>query len=153
MTLADELKPCPFCGGKDVDEAGPSLGCSRWRIVCDDCGAEGPPHGTEQSTEYHPSEAISAWNTRASEARDVLREVLGAHIQADAYAQEIPEDEQDALYLRKQETWWRLTARAWMELEDIRPCAEMAKKRVGDSPEWQAELDKARAALKGADDA
>lgn len=37
------MKPCPFCGSMSV---APSvleyIGTGRYRVVCDDCGAEGP---------------------------------------------------------------------------------------------------------------
>jgi Lar family restriction alleviation protein len=70
MTTADrEALHCPFCGGEDVDTVGPSLGCPRWRVVCDDCGSEGPPRGTGQAfDENADAEAIAAWNLRAQAA-------------------------------------------------------------------------------------
>ena len=56
-----ELKPCPFCGSKDVE--------IRWHaplfgemamlnyVICNDCGAMG-------SHKILESEAIKAWNRR-----------------------------------------------------------------------------------------
>lgn len=53
--MLNELKPCPFCGGKAhlVD-----LGYSWTR--CDECEAEGPCESTAQR-------AIEAWNRRVKE--------------------------------------------------------------------------------------
>lgn len=77
--MAEELKPCPFCG--DRDDYNPSLtqiqryaepGDSEtgkvanlaaglvdagWLVECDKCGGNGPPADTE-------AEAITAWNKR-----------------------------------------------------------------------------------------
>ena len=51
--MSNELKPCPFCGGKaelknDLQD----------RVVCTDCRANGPYFLTS-------NDAIEAWNTRA----------------------------------------------------------------------------------------
>lgn len=51
--MTNELKPCPFCGGKaelknDLQD----------RVVCTDCRANGPYFLTS-------NDAIEAWNTRA----------------------------------------------------------------------------------------
>lgn len=59
-----------------------------------------------------------------------LRQALGAHIQADAYRDTFPDDAKDAAYLRKQETFWRLTARGWLEGDDSDICAQAAKQRA-----------------------
>jgi hypothetical protein len=59
-----------------------------------------------------------------------LRQALGAHIQADAYRDDVPDNTHDAAYLRKQETWWRLTARGWLAEDDARVCARDAKDRA-----------------------
>jgi len=58
--MADEIKPCPFCGagGEIIERSNPM---SRWRfsVDCDgiSCGVSGP-------VEASKSAAIAAWNTR-----------------------------------------------------------------------------------------
>jgi hypothetical protein len=59
-----------------------------------------------------------------------IRDALGAHIQADAYRDSFPDNEADAAYNRKQETWWRLKARQWLCGADGRDCADAAKRRA-----------------------
>jgi Lar family restriction alleviation protein len=65
-----ELKPCPFCGSKNIDAegwAGKRNGEDDGELVygpaCDDCGAAAGEVG--KTTE----ENIAAWNTRSLEAR------------------------------------------------------------------------------------
>jgi len=55
-----ELKPCPFCGGSDFLML--SNGIDSEFVVCETCGAEGPPSES-------PNGAVGLWNTR-KEARD-----------------------------------------------------------------------------------
>lgn len=58
--MSEELKPCPFCGSKEVYRGTFALGPNmpwNFNIKCMDCFAEGPICDTEQ-------EAISAWNRR-----------------------------------------------------------------------------------------
>ena len=51
-----ELKPCPFCGGNNIDIT-QEFQCSSWEAVCEDCGA----------VIYRDTykEALQAWNRRA----------------------------------------------------------------------------------------
>jgi hypothetical protein len=58
----EALKPCPWCSGKGFAQS-PSLGHSSWRVICDDCCAEGP---TVPSYNVDDPEAfcIIAWNNR-----------------------------------------------------------------------------------------
>lgn len=68
-----ELKPCPFCGGTNVEvlnalENQPEMelvGLSKdnWNVLCNDCYALG---GTRRTA----VEAIEAWNRRADNAAD-----------------------------------------------------------------------------------
>ena len=61
-TRAGEALPCPWCSGKGFAQS-PSLGHSSWRVICDDCCAEGP---TVPSYNVDDPEAfcIIAWNNR-----------------------------------------------------------------------------------------
>lgn len=56
-----------------------------------------------------------------------LKIAYGCHVQADAYRDTFPDNEEDAKYLRKQETWWRLTARAKAGEALESECADAAK--------------------------
>lgn len=57
-----ELKPCPFCGSKATTRTGSDFTNSNYSVFCRNCFA---------STGVFLSdvEAISAWNTRTSDAR------------------------------------------------------------------------------------
>lgn len=55
--MSEELKPCPFCGSKDILESGYQV---NW-ITCLNCECDGPLEKTKQ-------EAIKAWNKRVKEA-------------------------------------------------------------------------------------
>jgi Lar family restriction alleviation protein len=77
----DELLPCPFCGSSDCElvERQKLGSASRWhRVICLACEIEGPEtqgcglnyHGADRVNEV-ASEAIAAWNTRASLTRSL----------------------------------------------------------------------------------
>lgn len=54
MTETVELKPCPFCGGKDIDnKMHPDV------VHCYRCGADGP------AIPYAPDDKAWTWNTRS----------------------------------------------------------------------------------------
>ena len=53
----NELKPCPFCGGRKFSKFGWS---DQYWITCTGCETEGPSGET-------PDEAIEAWNRRAAD--------------------------------------------------------------------------------------
>ncbi len=57
-------RSCPFCGCANCYAASPSLGQRYWRVVCDDCGAEGPPKGRDMEADDCDADAIAAWNKR-----------------------------------------------------------------------------------------
>lgn len=54
----EELKPCPFCGSRDLicEDAGATS--DRWFIQCNSCYVK-------YSHFYTKQETITAWNTRA----------------------------------------------------------------------------------------
>lgn len=62
--MSDELKPCPFCGGEDIDgdfvigHQGGDITKPLVASGCWNCSACGPDKPTKQ-------EAIEAWNKRA----------------------------------------------------------------------------------------
>ena len=53
--MNDELKPCPFCGGK-AEFFEDEFFC-RYSVVCTECGARTYTYGVEQ-------DAMDAWNWR-----------------------------------------------------------------------------------------
>lgn len=60
-----ELKPCPFCGCSDhgvhlQKVYYPNEEYLRWKIICEECGAE-------VSEKVTPERAIEAWNRRVGE--------------------------------------------------------------------------------------
>lgn len=58
----NDLKPCPFCGSKDISDACYSgMDCY---IMCDDCGASGPSNCCTDADEQEDV-AIEDWNKRA----------------------------------------------------------------------------------------
>lgn len=60
--MANELKPCPFCGGEAVAEMDESWSWE-WEVHCPNCNATiAMGFGTE-------SEAIEAWNRRCEDGR------------------------------------------------------------------------------------
>jgi Lar family restriction alleviation protein len=70
-TQMQELKPCPFCGGKPSVQA--DGGCHNY-VLCDGCFAESPAGAV--------AEAIAAWNTRTPQPTDAAS--TEAHAKLDA---------------------------------------------------------------------
>jgi Lar family restriction alleviation protein len=60
MSDDKELKPCPFCGGEDLDIVSLAVVMDRdwWTVDCNDCAISGPMGLGEEK-------AIKSWNTRA----------------------------------------------------------------------------------------
>lgn len=55
------VKSCPLCGSNNIIIVGET---GRYRVVCDECGAEGshPIYGWETITE-----AVDRWNRRSND--------------------------------------------------------------------------------------
>ena len=64
----EELKPCPFCGGKKIRVYGKEnfRTCSPW-VQCESCLASTSAEDTEK-------EAIEAWNRRESDVDTALKQ-------------------------------------------------------------------------------
>jgi len=63
--MASELKPCPFCGGTDVNLHHSAKTFMSW-VSCKSCGLDAP-----SETGVTDEEAITYWNTR-SQAEELL---------------------------------------------------------------------------------
>ena len=65
--MTDEIKPCPFCGGTNIQiEEGTSY---RWRVaVCADCGAQAPEARVTslEGIDADRGAAFREWNTRVN---------------------------------------------------------------------------------------
>lgn len=59
--MSNELKPCPFCGGKARIVIAPLMGTRAF--ICDKCGADVMFYGAEKDTQ----KAVNAWNRRAND--------------------------------------------------------------------------------------
>jgi len=65
----DKSKPCPFCGGSGVFETEFFMRPGRWGvvIVCEDCGAYGPPVfgiNVDVDKDLAAEQAMDGWNAR-----------------------------------------------------------------------------------------
>ena len=60
-----KLKPCPFCGGKELIGRSPCMGSSwRFEIHCERCGSIVSFHKKDEK-----KKAIEAWNKRDGEGK------------------------------------------------------------------------------------
>ena len=73
MTTAPALRPCPFCGGHNLQGHPIHL-----RVECIDCYAEGPEANSR-------AEAIAAWNARPGGDEAAIAEAIQALIDAGDY--------------------------------------------------------------------
>lgn len=92
-----ELLRCPFCASNEVDV---QVGCHMTvdaKVVCSTCGAEGPVFGTNAKTGDFTDQAITAWNTRASEVG--ASRSVGGDVERDAARYRWLRDKGDAAYI------------------------------------------------------
>lgn len=61
----NELKPCPFCGGKAEIARNKSVTSLGWYGRCTSCLSSGQRFLVRTETFHTEAEAIAAWNTRA----------------------------------------------------------------------------------------
>ena len=79
--MTDHLKPCPFCGGSNIEVR--EAKDADWQYVahCMSCGAEGPFVSTEPGRTPHTTARAKAgveWNTRPVE--DAMQPVVDAAV-------------------------------------------------------------------------
>jgi Lar family restriction alleviation protein len=74
--MSDDLKPCPFCGGKAEHSIGKTGDGKPWHYVeCVDCGATGPtPDYADHNIAVIECRA-EAWNTRADRIEELEAEI------------------------------------------------------------------------------
>ena len=72
--MAENLLPCPFCGGEAIVVKTES--CGRY-IGCWDCGGRTEEFETDYAGSAH-DKAIAAWNRRADHIRDTTKKVSNA---------------------------------------------------------------------------
>lgn len=60
--MSEELKPCPFCGGKPHLDDEDTCGIKSYYVMCD-CGIQTNPF-------LQKERAIECWNRRVNEGRD-----------------------------------------------------------------------------------
>jgi len=68
LTMNDDLKPCPFCGSKDI-ESGEALIEKEDKLYsqagCNNCGALGPVKQAHPELANRDDASNNAWNIRA----------------------------------------------------------------------------------------
>ena len=144
------IKPCPFCGGSDIDEAfvrGYKSGDQSQPVIaagCHSCGASGPDTNVpDHSTGY--KESINKWNDRAEVER------LQARV-AELEGQELHEfvlryvsRPNDPYY----HTRWDLATTATVQAETKKEAGQKIKSILGDpgrSREWEVMVKEIRPA-------
>lgn len=70
QNLKEELKPCPFCGGKAYKETTYPTDYPNWntrsRVYCDACGAEIEINGNIKTCQVAQEVAVNRWNRRVN---------------------------------------------------------------------------------------
>ena len=74
----DDLKPCPFCDGKDIEKLGFSpIYNTRPHIHCRDCGVDVYDVPTVIPIWHRNDSMVQAWNTRAERTTKMYRDEHG----------------------------------------------------------------------------
>lgn len=60
--MAEKIKPCPFCGSKDIEilEWTFKNDINTWQVECQECGVSGSMYSIK-------AEAVEEWNRRADD--------------------------------------------------------------------------------------
>lgn len=69
----NDLKPCPFCGGKDIEKLGFSpIYNTRPHIHCRDCGVDVYDVPTVIPIWHRNDSMVQAWNTRTEPMQEII---------------------------------------------------------------------------------
>lgn len=74
--IAEELKPCPFCGGKPTLTKWPGKcgDSNTWSLGCLACGIE-----TNQVSNEEKAQIITIWNRRCQRLTEIILKVGAKH--------------------------------------------------------------------------
>jgi Lar family restriction alleviation protein len=77
--MSEKLKPCPFCGSRNVAHG---LFGGDMIVKCISCFSGGPPVDAPEFSDMveKRDEAVAAWNRRADDPQSMTSEALAAHI-------------------------------------------------------------------------
>lgn len=68
QVMTEELKPCPFCGNKDIIPADLAIFIlRRYFMHCTKCGTSGPLSGGYEEESAGVGDALKRWNKRAND--------------------------------------------------------------------------------------
>lgn len=133
-----DLKSCPFCGSAKIEFR--DIAQQTLVAVCCGCNAEGG-YNTIEHASTSREQAVAAWNRRASpeigERAELLErelkrchEAIGAYVIAQAYADTLPDDAEDAADMTFGQHYWEGAASHWAGEDLLSRAHEAAKARM-----------------------
>lgn len=133
-----DLKSCPFCGSAKIEFR--DIAQQTLVAVCCGCNAEGG-YNTIENASTSREQAVEFWNRRASpeigERAELLErelkrchEAIGAYVIAQAYADPLPDDAEDAADMTFGQHYWEAAGSHWAGEDLLSRAHEAAKARM-----------------------